>query len=55
MHAMLAEGFETDPRSLRPLLDVHEFKKRRDLEISGEVNENPVSDVLHRALRKDLI
>lgn len=46
---------ETDPGSLLPLLDAHEFKKPRDLEISGEVNENPVRHVLHVELKKELI
>lgn len=46
---------ETDPGSLLPLLDVHKFKKSRDLEISGEVNENPVRHVLHIELKKELI
>lgn len=43
---------ETDPSSLLPLLDAHEFKKPRDLEISGE---NPVRHVLHVELKKELI
>lgn len=46
---------ETDPSSLLPLLDAHKFKKPRDLEISGEVNENPVRHVLHVELKKELI
>lgn len=46
---------ETDPVSLLPLLDAHEFRKPRELEIFGEVNENPVRDVLHIELKKELI